>query len=277
MYIDGARKRSKFRQEALWKTPMFVEYIVLTLSSFKALINCVTTDTPIDDRGYLSLSKNWSFAYNAFYIAVPVIADSFLIYRLFIVWSRNWWIIIPPICFCASLIVLIGLRIGMAHHHAGQVTPSRLQVEPRTMCCNLRLAKHLRVEISQYFNPKRCILLGICFCMIVTRADNDSDARAVQNSWPNNGTTFSNPAPLHLQPPPQPPAVKNCTIVQPPPAVQRSTLQGLLSKCPVIGRIVPGAPEAPLPADYQPEVNTVTCLVEKVSTVDRHSDSDISS
>lgn len=134
-------------------------------------------------------------------------------------------------------------------------------------------------------DSKKLRYQGICFCMIVTRANIDSDKKAVQhNSWPHNGIS-SNTAPLrtqtHPNPPPPPsrppPIIQRSATVQPPPTVQRPPLQTFLGRCPVIGKIVPGTPDAPLPAGYQPAANTVTCLVEKVSMVDRNSDSDLSS
>lgn len=54
---------------------------------------------------YLSLSDpiyvaNWSF-----YVAGTFIGDAFMAYRLFVVWSKSWAIVIPPIAMCTSLIV----------------------------------------------------------------------------------------------------------------------------------------------------------------------------
>lgn len=57
------------------------EFVVFTISAFIALINCANTDTPIADRGFLSMGPGWMFAYNAFYIATPVVADGFLVRR----------------------------------------------------------------------------------------------------------------------------------------------------------------------------------------------------
>ncbi|KAH9484592.1 hypothetical protein JR316_0004074 [Psilocybe cubensis] len=114
-YIENIRKRSRECGENMFISPIFAvgmtlfigatgHFLVLVISSFIALSNISNTDTPMDQRGYLSLSPNWSVAYNAFYIMVPVVADAFLIYRLFIVWQRNYIIAIPAACICVSLL-----------------------------------------------------------------------------------------------------------------------------------------------------------------------------
>lgn len=110
LYVESVRKRSKSAGQNLFKTPMFAvgatlfiiatgvrlflhfefgysltccrclkHFIVLVISSFIAFVNCVTTDTPFDQRGYLSLSPHWIIAYSSIYIAIPVVADAFLV------------------------------------------------------------------------------------------------------------------------------------------------------------------------------------------------------
>ncbi|KAJ2913497.1 hypothetical protein MD484_g6925, partial [Candolleomyces efflorescens] len=54
---------------------------------------------------YLMAYDPWYVANSAFYIIVTVFADGFMAYRLHIVWDRNWWIIIPPVLMCISLVV----------------------------------------------------------------------------------------------------------------------------------------------------------------------------
>ncbi|KAH9477698.1 hypothetical protein JR316_0009924 [Psilocybe cubensis] len=116
LYVESVRKRSKSSGQNLFKTPMFAvgatifiiatgHFIVLVISSFLAFVNCVTTDAPFDQRGYLSLSSHWVIAYSSMYIPIPVVADAFLIYRLFIVWGRNVVITIPAVCLCIALLV----------------------------------------------------------------------------------------------------------------------------------------------------------------------------
>jgi hypothetical protein len=76
---------------------------------------------------YLMAYDPWYVANSAFYVIVTVFADGFMVriypalanplfrgvdrctfyqaYRLHIVWDRNWWIIIPPVLMCTSLVV----------------------------------------------------------------------------------------------------------------------------------------------------------------------------
>jgi hypothetical protein len=78
---------------------------------------------------YLNLADPKSVANSALYVTTTIVGDGFMVcsylqlpstvkallmitefwsigekvYRLYIVWSRNHWIIIPPVIFCAAL------------------------------------------------------------------------------------------------------------------------------------------------------------------------------
>ncbi|KAF9001136.1 hypothetical protein BDQ17DRAFT_1244718 [Cyathus striatus] len=85
-------------------------WIVDVVTAFEAFVRpgasdfCTNSEnlTPAE-RVYLHLADPKNIVGSGFYIASTVIGDSFMIYRLYIVWSRNKMIIIPPILLCLAL------------------------------------------------------------------------------------------------------------------------------------------------------------------------------
>jgi len=54
---------------------------------------------------YSHISDPKSVTNSALYVLTTLVGDAFMIYRLFIVWERNWWIIIPPTSFMVALAI----------------------------------------------------------------------------------------------------------------------------------------------------------------------------
>ncbi|KAJ3516345.1 hypothetical protein NLJ89_g1192 [Agrocybe chaxingu] len=115
-------RRSKARDETLFK-PIFIvawvlfgtitaHLIIDIYASFKAFI-LPQDETIIIEAGqmnpaqlfYMSLDHPSNVAYSALYVAATLLADGFLIYRLYIVWSYNRPITILPILLWISLFI----------------------------------------------------------------------------------------------------------------------------------------------------------------------------
>ncbi|KAF9462242.1 hypothetical protein BDZ94DRAFT_1166272 [Collybia nuda] len=61
------------------------------------------------ERVYLNLPDPKHVLTSALYVATTLVGDGFMIYRLFIVWGRNRFIIIPPTVLCIALAVTGGM------------------------------------------------------------------------------------------------------------------------------------------------------------------------
>jgi len=58
---------------------------------------------------YLNLPDAKNVLSSALYVITTLVGDSFMIYRLYIMWSRNIFVIIPPIIMCVVLAVTGGM------------------------------------------------------------------------------------------------------------------------------------------------------------------------
>ncbi|KAL7278439.1 hypothetical protein ACG7TL_007436 [Trametes sanguinea] len=54
---------------------------------------------------YAIISSPTEVAKNAIYVSMTLVADSFFTYRLFVVWNRNWLVLIVPVTFLVSTAV----------------------------------------------------------------------------------------------------------------------------------------------------------------------------
>ncbi|KAF8974250.1 hypothetical protein BDZ97DRAFT_5961 [Flammula alnicola] len=114
-------ERSKARQESLFRPIFFTSwalFICITGHLVIDIIELFKAFTPQSKKPYCvdanALSPSQSFylgldywtnvTNSAFYITTIMIGDGFLIYRLYIVWSRNRFIIIPPIMFSSGVL-----------------------------------------------------------------------------------------------------------------------------------------------------------------------------
>ncbi|KAF9555675.1 hypothetical protein CPC08DRAFT_765774 [Agrocybe pediades] len=88
-------------------------WICCTISIFKAFIaprdQSYCVDAGSDSRASTSFANTkspWLVAEPVSYAWAAILADGFLIYRLFVVWSGNWWIIIFPSITVIGVIVV---------------------------------------------------------------------------------------------------------------------------------------------------------------------------
>jgi len=118
--------RAKTRGESIFK-PMSITAAILFITitthwildillAFQAFIlpadpgYCVTpTSLNPAERVYLDLPETKNVLTSAFYVLTTLIGDGFMVYRLYIVWSRNFFIVIPPVIMCVALAVTGGM------------------------------------------------------------------------------------------------------------------------------------------------------------------------
>ncbi|TEB33933.1 hypothetical protein FA13DRAFT_120371 [Coprinellus micaceus] len=62
-------------------------------------------------RQYLRLSDPWNVANTAFYAIGTCVCNAFIIYRLLIVWSRRWAVIVAPLIMLVALVVTASMAI----------------------------------------------------------------------------------------------------------------------------------------------------------------------
>ncbi|TEB20184.1 hypothetical protein FA13DRAFT_1645317, partial [Coprinellus micaceus] len=60
---------------------------------------------------YLRLSDPWNVANTAFYAIGTCVCNAFIIYRLLIVWSRRWAVIVAPLIMLVALVVTASMAI----------------------------------------------------------------------------------------------------------------------------------------------------------------------
>ncbi|KAF4610730.1 hypothetical protein D9613_006654 [Agrocybe pediades] len=119
--IQTLRKTSVIRKEPLFKPIFFVAWLLFLCILTHLIIiiyGAFTSFIPPDDAAfcvepfgptpaileYSQLFRPWLVAESAMYVITTVVADAFLTYRLFVVWSHNFWIIIfPTLCLLALL------------------------------------------------------------------------------------------------------------------------------------------------------------------------------
>ncbi|PPQ93773.1 hypothetical protein CVT25_008153 [Psilocybe cyanescens] len=206
LYVESVRKRSKSAGENLFKTPMFVvgatlfiiatghwltsvaspkHFLVLVISSFIALVNFVNTDTPSDQRGYLSLNPNWIIAYNAVYIPIPVVADAFL---------TEFRVVTEAVAarlFTASINTIFDKSRRCLLFSKRNIERFSFRAPPSTDQSrhSMRLASHDGLTTEN-------LIQGICFCMIVTRPYNVDVGQtigtvtSVQHPWHGSTAPF---------------------------------------------------------------------------------------
>ncbi|KIM88071.1 hypothetical protein PILCRDRAFT_814747 [Piloderma croceum F 1598] len=134
--MDSLVKRSQQQSERLFKPLSFIAILLLLTiighwmldcaRAFEAFVfaqdhsDCHATSCPNAATIVYSDNSDPKFVANsALYVVTTLAGDSFMVYRLFIVWSRNWWIIILPL----SLIVGLAVTGSVTTYHFSQATP----------------------------------------------------------------------------------------------------------------------------------------------------------
>ncbi|ESK88800.1 hypothetical protein Moror_17134 [Moniliophthora roreri MCA 2997] len=116
---DVTKKESISRRvQMAVKKPMFLGAIALFVSitghwicTVLRLFGAVVFSEKGPSAYYEDLSENLYAIKTGFIEASLIIGDSMLIYRLWMVWSRNYYVIVIPILTLTGLIALIGYRI----------------------------------------------------------------------------------------------------------------------------------------------------------------------
>lgn len=119
--VQALAYRAKQRQSTLF-SPMLLTALVLSLTitgnwltelkeAYDAFI-LPSNPSSLNHSGlshaeiaYLTLENPWNVANSALYVVSTLLGDGFMIYRLYIVWARNKYIIIPPALMSMSLAV----------------------------------------------------------------------------------------------------------------------------------------------------------------------------
>lgn len=117
--VQALAYRAKQRQSTLF-SPMLLTALVLSLTitgnwltelkeAYDAFI-LPSNPSSLNHSGlshaeiaYLTLENPWNVANSALYVVSTLLGDGFMIYRLYIVWARNKYIIIPPALMSMSL------------------------------------------------------------------------------------------------------------------------------------------------------------------------------
>ncbi|KAF8064872.1 hypothetical protein FPV67DRAFT_1671177 [Lyophyllum atratum] len=93
-----------------------VHWVLDLMLAFEAFIRptdpgyCVTpTGLNPAEKVYLNLPDVKNVLTSGFYVLTTLVGDGFMIYRLYIVWSRNYFIIIPPVIMCVALSITGGM------------------------------------------------------------------------------------------------------------------------------------------------------------------------
>ncbi|KAG6908375.1 hypothetical protein DXG01_004873 [Tephrocybe rancida] len=120
LYRARVRRESIFKPMPITATILFLtitaHWILDLLLVFEAFIlppdkdYCVTSGSlnPAE-RVYLNLPDAKNVLTSAFYVLTTLVGDGFMIYRLYIVWSRNLYIIILPVLMLGALAVTGGM------------------------------------------------------------------------------------------------------------------------------------------------------------------------
>ncbi|RXW22066.1 hypothetical protein EST38_g3800 [Candolleomyces aberdarensis] len=139
---------------------------------------------------YLMAYEPWYVANSAFYVIVTVFADGFMAYRLHIVWDRNWLIIIPPFLMWISLIVT-GSMVTWLFSRSARSPVYATAGSWATASFALTLAVFLIISLVTYAAGSNiCFIsvaatnpiIGIIFCMIVTRVHDASQKSEYQHT-----------------------------------------------------------------------------------------------
>ncbi|KAG5651464.1 hypothetical protein H0H81_008549 [Sphagnurus paluster] len=229
--VDALRYRSRIRSErflgpititaGLLFCTITTRWLVDIALAFKAFIPsakegyCVTPNgiNPAE-KVYVDLSDPRSVIGSVMYVLTTLLGDGFMTYRLFIVWGRNPYIIIPPILMCIAVAIIGGMQkfwlkvqyfMGMPLPYLSSGKDSNLLAS--SVCVTVALGTYVGNSNVQFafvsmINP----VIGIIFCMIVSRAH-----RSVTNASQQSAT---NSRSHHIGHALRPMAVKITTQVQ---------------------------------------------------------------
>ncbi|GLB39546.1 hypothetical protein LshimejAT787_0700560 [Lyophyllum shimeji] len=120
IYRAKVRGESMLRPMPITAVVLFVtitaHWILDLMLTFEAFIQptdpgyCVTpAGLNPAEKVYLNLPDIKNVLTSVFYVLTTLVGDGFMIYRLYIVWSRNYFIIIPPVIMCISLAITGGV------------------------------------------------------------------------------------------------------------------------------------------------------------------------
>lgn len=116
--------------KSLFKQPMFAAAIALLITItaqwiltvtrlFQAFVLYKGGNAPLEFYG--DLRETTEVFKTGFLIATLVFGDSMLIYRLWIVWGHNTWVIIFPCCTLVSLMICsVGITYQFTQHIPGE-------------------------------------------------------------------------------------------------------------------------------------------------------------
>ncbi|KAF9530440.1 hypothetical protein CPB83DRAFT_850927 [Crepidotus variabilis] len=112
-------QRARLRCESAFKPMAFMAVLLsvtitghLLMDFFLAISAFIPEATDYVVKGgvqpswlmYKNLADGRNVAASAFFVVGTLFGDIFMAYRLYIVWGRNKWIIIPPVLMCTSLL-----------------------------------------------------------------------------------------------------------------------------------------------------------------------------
>ncbi|KAL6306201.1 hypothetical protein BKA93DRAFT_775390, partial [Sparassis latifolia] len=155
-YLMAQRERqaraSSSRSLTIWKKPLFIggiayfititaNWILIVYRSFSAFIYYKDGTAP---KEYYSLMVVPNVIKIAFWLSSLAVGDTMLLYRLWMTWSRNVYVIIFPLCTFIASIVCCVVVVYTEAHQVGQTTFDTAHIDPwldstwsLTMCTNL--------------------------------------------------------------------------------------------------------------------------------------------
>ncbi|KAF9810038.1 hypothetical protein IEO21_07156 [Rhodonia placenta] len=110
---DRDQRNAGVSSRPIWRTPMFLAavfmYLMLTghwmltvIRLFEAFVNWQGGTDPI--IAYADLSRLTEVIKTAFLVAIVLTSDAMIIYRLWVIWSYNHWVVIFPVLSWCGLV-----------------------------------------------------------------------------------------------------------------------------------------------------------------------------
>ncbi|KAJ7259993.1 hypothetical protein B0H12DRAFT_407075 [Mycena haematopus] len=150
----------KKRREAKQKYMIFTAIVMFILITTRCIIDtyrCVAAfDAVGAEFGIGAPNSTLALVTNACWFFLTPIADAFIIFRTFLVWNRNWLVIVPPIILCLAnlgssiwiIIALANLDMGLGPTVWGNVVYKSLNLFlSLTLCTNVMCTALISVRI----------------------------------------------------------------------------------------------------------------------------------
>lgn len=102
---------------------------------------------------YNTISSPTEVAKDAIYITMTLIADTFVSYRLYMVWNRAWWILIIPTVLLLATAGTFVIAAPRSTVHDVEVTPALLQLPATAPASKLASRRAEMPSSRSNYNP----------------------------------------------------------------------------------------------------------------------------